>query len=393
MEKKTGRIRRFTLFVLLVGIAVLVYSSISVYLVPDTLQYMFDASKVESGKDDAGEVVYTSALTTQLDAMEDIREALGDTTQAVTLGGYAAQVTMQVENAETLSAPLRALGENAFAVTERYLRSGRLFYDEELETGARVMLVDEKLALKLFRMTEVIGREVFVGENKYRVIGVLRHDRQVGERAEYFAYLPLKTVEKDGLQLDTLTLEAKPIENTGAMTAFKSVASRLSQGGTFYDLRQEKVGATMWARYLLCFAAFALLYRLLTLWLDGVRNFIEKCRARLAAEYMPRPLPMILFNVLWRGVALAVLALLAAWVFTQLIYPVYIYPEYIPAVLVEPEEIATTFWNVQMAEGEGIFYRTMQKARIVYFTGLCRWGTILTLYGLLRVRKSRRITM
>lgn len=389
MAGEKGSIRRFTLFVLLVGIALMAYACMAVNLEPDVIEYMFAADKVNTVTDAEGNVSYASDLTAQLEGMDAIREELSEAAKAVTLTGTMTQAVLTPEKGDAASGTLYALGEDTFAVLPRFVRTGRLLYPEELEKGERVMLLDEQFALALFRMTDVVGREVSLGGQTYRVVGVLRHSRRVGEQGEYAAYIPLKTVEKTGMQLETLTLSAVPVENSGAMTAFKSAAVRLNGKGSFYDIRQEKVGATMWARYLLCALAFTLLYRLLMRWAEGVRHFMAHIRARLLQSYLPRLLPWISASILWRALALAVIALGAAWVFTRLIDPVYVYPDYIPAVLVEPEEIVKTFWNLQSQGASGAVYRTVNAVRAAYFAGLCRWGTVLTLYGVLRVKRRK----
>lgn len=385
-SKGKGSIRRFTLFVLIVGAALLAYACIAVTLEPDVLEYMFAADEVVRVTDADGNESFTSDLTGQIEQTDALREELAEAVTAITLTGTLPQATLNV--GETAAAgTLHALGEDAFAVEMQYLHAGRLFYPEELEKGARVLLLDEQFALALFRMTDVVGREATLAGQTYRVIGVLRHSRRVGESGEYAAYIPLTAAEKDGIQLETLTLRARPVENGGAMTMFKSAAVRLSGKGTFYDIRQEKVGATMWARYLLCALAFALLYKLLMIWSAGVKRFAARIRQRLLQAYLPRLLPWISASCIWRALALAAIALSAAWVFTQLVSPVYVYPDYIPAVLVEPEEIIKTFWNLQSQGASGVVYRTVSAVRTAYFAGLCRWGVALTLYGVLRVRR------
>ena len=387
MRKEKGSIRRFTLFVLIVGALLLAYACIAVNLESDVLEYMFAADEVSRETDAEGNSAFVSNLSAQIEAMADVREELRESVTAITLTGTAQQATFTLADGSMAAGTLHALGEDAFAVEPQFLRAGRLFYPEELKKGERVLLLDEQFALALYRMTDVVGREATFAGQTYRVVGVLRHSRRVGEIGEYAAYIPLKAAERDGVQLETLTLRALPVENSGAMTMFRSAAVRLSEKGSFYDLRQEKVGATMWARYLLCALAFALLYRLLMAWTAGVKQFMARIQARLRQAYLPRLLPWITGSCIWRAIALAAIALSAAWVFTQLVSPVYVYPDYVPAVLVEPEEILKTFWKVQGQRASGIVYRTVSAVRVDYFTGLCRWGAALTLYGLLRVRR------
>ena len=387
MRKEKGSLRRFTLFVLIVGVALLGSACIAVNLESDVLEYMFAADEVVRESDAEGNSTFVSPLSAQIDAMADVREELREAVTAITLTGTARQATFSLKDGSMAAGTLHALGEDAFAVEPQFLRAGRLFYPEELKKGERVLLLDEQFALALFRMTDVVGREAMFAGQTYRIVGVLRHSRRVGEIGEYAAYIPLKAAEKDGVQLETLALRAVPVKNGGAMTVFRSAAVRLNDKGSFYDIRQEKVGATMWARYLLCALGFALLYRLLMAWTEGVKRFMTRIQARLRQAYLPRLLPWIAASCVWRMAALTAIALSAAWVFTQLISPVYVFPDYIPAVLVEPEEILKTFWNLQSQRASGIVYRTVSAVRKDYFAGLCRWGVVLTLYGLLRVRR------
>ena len=83
-------------------------------------------------------------------------------------------------------------------------------------------------------------------------------------------------------------------------------------------------------------------------------------------------------------------ALAAALLFNQMLSPVYFYPEYIPAVLVEPEDIAATFWKLQGQSGAQVLLRTVESIRVAFYAGLCRWGAVLTLSGLLIWAVKRR---
>lgn len=388
MASKTRRLNRFALFLLAVGVLLIGLTFLHVYTQQPLLQYVFPAGQVEVVQDSQGEDKKQSELDNQIEALEDMRTELADAVTVLSLNGYAPIVTIEAKEAETCATALRALGEQAYELYPEFLISGRLFYPDELERGERVAILDEELALKAFRMTDIVGRELVLSGETYRVVGVLRHDREVGELEEHYLYLPLETVRKDGIQLQTLTLSARPVENGGAMTMFQSQAVLLSAEGTFYDLRQEGTGATMWARYLLCFAAFSFLYAALLKWIAWVNHFREKMSYKLSQSYIPKLLPYFAVQFILRAIGLAALALCAAYVFTQLIHPVYVYPDYVPAVLVEPEEVIKTFWNLQTQGAAAIVYRSVQSIQMAFYTGVCRWGAVLCIWGALRVRRK-----
>ena len=156
------------------------------------------------------------------------------------------------------------------------------------------------------------------------------------------------------------------------------------------DLRQEQVGATIWLRFLLCGLGFAVWGFLVGRFTDGVRAFTARTNARLRERYMAQIFPWFIWNILWRALAVAALALAAALLFNQMLSPVYFYPEYIPAVLVEPEDIAATFWKLQSQNGAQVLLRTVESIRVAFYAGLCRWGAALTLSGLLIWAVKRR---
>ena len=387
MDTKRKRTRYGAIFILIAGILLAGYSFLAARSEPDVLEYMFSAGKVSTTKDDAGVEAYSSDLDGQLKSFAKMPMYLEGAATAVTITGNAQKMEFTNEYKKMVESPLVALGENAFDVLPRFLLSGRVFYPDELLKGAYTMLVDEEFALALFQMTNVVGREVILSDATYRIVGVLRHSRRVGEAGEFFAYIPLKMAHLNGIQLDTITLSAVPIQNAGAMATFDRAAKELSKTGTFYNAVREKTGATLMARLVLCGFLFAVLRRLLMCLVRSVGRLKEVSTRRLEETYMVRVLPGVVVGILWRILAFAAIAGAAAYTFVFLVQPVYVFTDYIPAVLVEPEEIIKTFWGVQSQKAAGLVYRTVTAARMDFFAGLSWWGSVMVLYGLLQTRR------
>lgn len=397
----------FSLLLLAAGVALCAYASASAYAVPGLLQYVTvaDAQALEApqepqarqdgegmafGQPDAARA--DTALLSRIQSFEDLREGLAADTTAYALSGYAPQATVTAEGGTAAAGALYAVGEGYFTLYPRYLLRGRLLYPEELEQGARVALLDEQFALAVFRMADVTGREIELGGQTFRVVGVLRHARGVGQEAQQGVYVPLRAVAETACcQLQTLQLTAAPAPGSGAMTAFRSVATAWMPGGTLYDLRQERVGATIWPRFLLCALGFAAWGACARRFGRGVRRLGGRLRTRLREQYMTRLLPWFSVQVLLRALGVAALALTAAALFTALVQPVYTFPEYVPAVLVEPEEIAATFWKLQTQGSAQLMLRTEQSIRVAYFGGMSRWGVAFVLGGLACRPRRRRI--
>ncbi len=108
------------------------------------------------------------------------------------------------------TATLTAVGENWFSVYPRYLISGRLLSADELQNGAHVIVLDEPLAFKLFPTGDPLEGKIQIGGEWYRVVGVVRYARSVGEYEQYQAYIPLAAAAEDGLQMEIVEVSRQP---------------------------------------------------------------------------------------------------------------------------------------------------------------------------------------
>ena len=188
--------KKWMLWLLLIAaMAVLTYSLHAVDAVGDHLQYIVEPN---------GDVAEAAAELTAL-------AGEWETTQrAWTLNGFIQEAAM---NAESQSARGRVtmIGASGLDMAEWTLLHGRLFTAEELASGASVALLDEQLALALFREVDITDRTFTLGGLTFQVIGVVRHARQVGDATDYGAYIPLLS----GLEPDALVVEADPLPGVG----------------------------------------------------------------------------------------------------------------------------------------------------------------------------------
>ena len=175
------------------------------------------------------------------------------------------------------------------------------------------------------------------------------------------------------------------------MRAFSEVTGQWQPGGTAYDLRRERVGAAIWARFFACGVGFVGLGWLITRYVRSLHSLQQKMHLRLERQYLPRLLPYLLWHLLLRILALGALAALTWMLAVQVLDPILrAYPEYMPRVLVEPSEISLTFWNIRRAASNAVVLRTPQVIRLLYFGELCNIGVIVTLAGLWVAALRRR---
>lgn len=386
--KKTKR--RGT-FLLALGALLLGLGILKLYLAPDLLQYLLAAPQVTPAQGEQS--AHYQALGDQADALEKAMADLSGNLSSWTVAGESYDAGLVGDTGGSAQARLVAAGKRYFEVYPKYLLAGRLPSPEELTYGERVIVLDEDLALKLFQVSEPLNRLVTWGENQYRVIGIARHSRSVGESALYSAYIPLRQVVKDAVQLDALTASAAPIPRTGAPSAFEQAVTEVQAGGDFYEVDKEALRGRMLPRLcLVCLLACALVYLLKRALAFGVQR-AGAFRARLRLEYARDMLPWlaggIALSLLGAAAALGAIYLLAQYA----VEPVYRFPEWVPPVLVEWEDIQSTFWNLAGAAAKPIRRVSQEVSQVRFWSTIARWGLVslglgLTLRGL-RIKAQR----
>ncbi|MGN0746799.1 MAG: ABC transporter permease, partial [Aristaeellaceae bacterium] len=357
---------------LLVFAALLLFAQWQVYLVGDHLQYLIPAPAPAA--DNGGEEDNPPPPNRQLKEMQESLDSVTEEWQGVmarwTLTGMVDRASFS-GSAGSATGRLTLMGKDGLTVQPLYLRSGRLFQPDEIRNGDRVILLDEQLALELFRVSEPIDREVQLNGATYRVIGIVRHAKRVGDLTEYGAYIPLNSVIDQSVALDALMVEAEPLKGVGASVAFSNVMAVWQPGGTVIDLGKEGMAAGLWLRVLVFLAAMTAVLRLIR-WLnhqvgDYARRYRAQLQARYAVRLMPELIGVILLFILGYGAAAALIALAMNYI----IQPVYTFTEWIPAVLVEWEDIAAAFWKVWQTPATLRELRSPELIRL-------RWLTLMT---------------
>lgn len=357
---------------LLVFAALLLFAQWQIHVTGDHLQYLIPAPApmTDAGGDDANPPPPNRQLTELQESLGSVTEEWQDVMVCWTLTGIMDQASL-TGSAGSASGRLTLMGENGLTVHPLYLRSGRLFQPDEIKNGDKVILLDEQLALELFRVSEPIDREVQLGSATYRVIGIVRHTKRVGDLQEYGAYIPLSSVIDQSLALDALMVEAEPLKGVGASVAFSNVMAVWQQGGTVIDLGKEGMAAGLWLRVLVFLIAMTAVLRLIR-WLNHrVGYYARRYHAQLQVRYAVRLMPELIGVILLFALGYGTAALLTAAAMNYIIQPVYTFTEWIPAVLVEWEDIAAAFWKVWQTPATLRELRTPELLRL-------RWLTLMT---------------
>lgn len=368
------------ILLLCVCMVLLVWAYTQVQAVGSDLQYLIPAPAVQADSGDSDDDTTASVLpNAQAKALlEDLQTLAGDWDGIVahyTFTGIVESASLTSDADETVQARLNALGPDAFLLTPKYLRTGRLFYPEELENGSSGILLDEQLALELFHVSEPVGCTVTIGDADFTVIGILRHTKQVGDSMDAAAYVPLAALWSQAVQLDALQVTASPVSGAGASAVFKEALESWQSGGTLIDLGKESMGAMLPLRVLLFFIGCVVLFWLLGIWKRQLRRFITDYKERLELEYAQRLMQRLLLGSLLLFLGFCALVTGAAGLLTYIVAPVYTFPEWVPAVPVEWDEIQTTFWQVWQSAASLRELRSPQLIRLRYFAMVTAWSS------------------
>ena len=352
------------------------------------LEYAICAPDVQTVSTADGSSHVETGLEPLIEARNDVFEQLGDGLAALACGGVKSGASVS-GNGTTAGAALQAVDLCWLETCPRRIAEGRWMDGSELKSGAQVAVLDADLAFKLFGSESALERTVRIADKDYRVIGTVRHRRSVGERDECSAYIPLSAVMAQGIQLDTLTMYAMPLAQTGMDQSFTAAMRDAWGAGSFYNLRKEAMGGMILTRLLACALGMALLWRLT----NPLRGLARRFRGEIVEMRRHGYLRSYLLPSIARILALMLCA--AAWlaavygVLCVAIEPVYTFTEWIPESLVELSALKTVFWSRAEDAAQLVKVVTPEAARSAFWGSAARLGAVLTLLGLALGRGRR----
>jgi hypothetical protein len=366
----------FLLTLLAVMLVLILYGMVEVSQTGNTLQYLFPAPKEEPLADPPPEKLPKTNAQLSLERLEETSADWQNIISAYTLTGISEGVAFSSKE-QSMQGKLTAVSKGHQSLYYKQLLFGRFFYDEELEKGRDICLIDEQVAIRLFRVGDAIGQKVSINGRDYEVMGVFRHAKKIGDYEDFGVYLPFVTAAQNRLPLAYYMVSASPVKGGGARVAFKTSMETFSPGGTLWDLNRESVGATLIVRVFLFVAGLTLVLLSVKLLNKAVLSFIAKYQMRLRRAYAVRLLPWLLGFILLFALGYGLCAGAFAILVGYILEPVYIFPEWIPTVLVEWKDINDAFWKVWQQDAMVMSLRSPAIIRLRFFATLLNWMVAL----------------
>lgn len=378
--KEYGK-HRFPWFLIIVGVAIVLCTLPGILQSRGVLQYCVIAPQDEK----AG-----VAIKQLIENQEEICEEMQDSLITSTIGGV--KLTMDLSSGEASeAATMYALGEGWFEVYPRFLVEGRRISESELERGDRVVMLDEKLAFKLFGSELPENAEVKLKDKAYSVVGTVRHSRGIGDVQDYNFYVPMIAVAADGILMDTLMVSALPIGQSNSAKSFEdAMRNQWQAGGSFIQLSKEAMGQTMILRLLLLavglYALIALLKRMNGLVASWFSSFSNALKDSYFKVLIPRLVGLIALSLLGYAVLLLVIWQLMAFS----VKPLYVFTEWVPENIAEWSSIAGVFWDRIGASAKLVRIGSRELRVLEFWGGLLRGGTVMALLGVALAFGSKR---
>lgn len=372
MLKAFCKRRRGTLVLLVIALAVMAFAWINIQAVPGTFQHVYAAPQPAAAAE--GEKETNSGLREARLKIRELETELEGACEDATLYALAQPAAISIpDGGKSVSARLVGVEESWFYLKSPLLLNGRLLYPDECIYGERVALIDEQLAVALFQYAEPLGEEIEISGQRFRIVGVLKAGKRVGDQMDYSLYVPLRSLEDTSVALTALVYEARPVQGAGGWSAFQTASQKLGDGTTI-SLVKERMNAAMPMRMLFTLLGMALA-------MSGIRwmnqrsaRFAAAYRERLQTQYAAKMVGFAAGRLLLLALGYLVCAAVLAWLFTRLVEPVYTFPEWVPAVLVEPKDIQTAFWNVWQTSATVVEYRTPELLRLRFLREVMAWS-------------------
>lgn len=315
--------------------------------------------------------------TALAEGTENVRTALGDAAEQIALHGMKSGVTLTGNGTSQNDVCLYAVGPGWNEIYPRAYFSGRPVSPTEAETGAMVVVLDRETAFKMFGGEDAVGRTVTLNGKEREVIGVAEHGRRIGETGANAAWIPLDETET----YDLMVLSTPEKGGSGRITAFGNAAEQAFGTGTVISLDKERTRGTMILRWIGVILAVWLLRKWIRMLGNLWRRESDKVRAESRKRYAGKMivytagklLPLILLTAVTAagGYLIAVLA----------VRPAEIFPEWVPESLGDFSKWIGRFWNLTGEAAKTVTMKTPELAEIRFWSGLVRWGTVLTLTG------------
>ena len=353
---------------------------IRVLQAPDVLEYVIDyAHAPQIRTDDEGHT-----QNELLEAFDDLRESYR--TESVSIHVLKDSLALSGERDRTDTVTMIGAGRGYFDVYHTRLMFGRYFDDTEISKGGDCVILNESAAFTLFGVRDAVDRTVSIGDEEYRVVGVVRKDMDFLDSQSGVVYLPIAKVRSGDIQTVVVSMKGN-----GGLAVFQSTAeSAMGTGGSAYSLPKEKMRARAPLRFLWIFFALTRIPAVVRAINRKTRELAADLKERRRQVYFDRLFPRAVLFVLWCVILYgAVIACLYLIVRSGFAYAE-VFTEFMPEDPTDWNSILKVARSIHARLGQWLSASTPAVRSVEGYGRLCGAGAILFLLAWALPERARK---
>jgi hypothetical protein len=152
------------------------------------------------------------------------------------------EVTLQ-NKWNSVQADVRGVNSEFFKFNSTSLLRGRLLSKEDVDKESNVIVIDEELAGKLFNSTDVLGRNIKIYDQEFKIVGVIAEENSVIDSFLYDGkpslYMPITSFEDAKGASNIVTIEVNTDNQSKVEAAIRN-AGKNSSSYNFFELSKEE---------------------------------------------------------------------------------------------------------------------------------------------------------
>jgi len=288
-----------------------------------------------------------------------------------------------VDMTSNTTSTIYAVNKEYFDINHEQLLSGRLITEYDVEKSNRVIILDEKASLAIFRGESPIGEPVLIDGVPFQVVGVIAKKLRIGETDTSVSYIPITFKGDNALQMETLEITTKGIDRIFSPIVIENVLRAWNPSGSFYNCSKMKHTHLLSLRWILVILGLKTVSMVKKAIMCSLHNCLREYKEDLKRHYLEELILDILIQIIKYILAFTFLFVFISCIVLIAFEPLYIFSEWIPENLVDFSSIGNTLRKINDNHAISIKYLSKSVSCIELAGSYLRWGMFVCAMGIL----------
>jgi hypothetical protein len=246
---------------------------------------------------------------------------------------------------------VKGVNSEFFKFNSTSLLRGRLLSKEDIDKKSNVIVIDEELAEKLFSSTEVLGHNVRIYEQEFKIIGVVGNQKSTIDSFLYDGkpslYMPISSFTNTKETSNIITIEVNTDKKSNVESALRN-AGKNTNRYNFFELSKEERIVRQNNKIIIFILGVLLIIKLGGL----LKANLSRCFYLLKTMGSKEELK----NIIFPGTAAIILILLIAGIWFAIRFEITIPKEYVPSDMPNMEFFKELFKNIVLEKNQKLGY-------------------------------------